>query len=62
METINFLKVGFNLNVMKNNGNQPLDCLRFATSEGMEYPEAVWLVTRLFRLDDDAVFEMEESY
>lgn len=55
-------KIGFNAYQMKKEGMQPLDCLRFATSEGLEYPDAVWMVTRLFGLDDDAVFELEASY
>jgi hypothetical protein len=55
-------KLSLDFVAMINEGMQPLDCLRYATDEGIEYPDAVWLVTRVLKLDDDAVFEMEESY
>lgn len=47
---------------MINEGMQPLDCLYYATSSGMEYPDAVYFVTRVLGLDDDAVFELESAY
>ena len=47
---------------MIDEGMQPLDCLYYATSEGIEYPDAVYLVTRALKLNDDAVFELEEAY
>jgi hypothetical protein len=47
---------------MTKEGMQPLDCLHYAVSEGIEYPDAVYLVTRALRLDDDAVFELEAAY
>lgn len=62
MEDITLQRIAFNAYQMKNEGMQNLDCLRYATGEGLEYPDAVWLITRIFNLDDDAVFEMEESY
>ena len=43
-------------------GMQAYDCLMYAIAEGVEYPDAVYLVTRALRLDDDQVFELEESY
>lgn len=55
-------KLSRNFVAMITEGMEPLDCLRYATDEGIEYPDAVWLVTRVLKLDDDAVFEMEESY
>jgi hypothetical protein len=63
MDDSTLSKIALNVYQMKNEGKQPLDCLRYATDEGrLEYPDAVWLVTRVLKLDDDAVFEMEESY
>jgi hypothetical protein len=38
------------------------EILEFVTSEGIEYPEAVYLVTRALKLDDDEVFDMEDRY
>jgi hypothetical protein len=36
--------------------------LEYVTSEGIEYPDAVYLVTRALRLDDEEVEEMEDRY
>ena len=36
--------------------------LAYVTSEGIEYPDAVYLVTRALKLDDESVFEMEDRY
>ena len=47
---------------MTKEGMQPLDCLYYATGEGVEYPDAVYLVTRALRLDDEEVAEMEDRY
>ena len=47
---------------MDSEGMQPVDCLRFAVDAGIEYPDAVYLVTRALKLDDDQVFEMEDRY
>jgi hypothetical protein len=62
MEDITAQKIAINVYQMKKEGMQPLDCLRYVTGEGFEYPDAVWLVTRVLQLDDDAVFEMEDQY
>ena len=62
MEKTEFQTMAFNLNTMKNNGNDALDCLIFATGRGVEYPDALWMITRLFGLDDDAVSELEDRY
>jgi len=47
---------------MDSEGMEPVDCLRFAVDAGIEYPDAVYLVTRTLKLDDDEVFEMEADY
>ncbi len=44
------------------NGESPTDCLRAATHSGVEYPDAVWLVTDALRLDSESVDEMEAGY
>ena len=61
MNEVTFQKMKFNLSLMKQQGNQPIDCLIYATSKGIEYADSVWLVTRLFSLDDDAVLELEQG-
>ena len=38
------------------------EVLEFVTSEGVEYSDAVYLVTRALKLDDEEVFEMEDRY
>jgi hypothetical protein len=43
-------------------GESPTDILRAATAAGVEYPDAVWLVTDALRLKQDEVEEMEENY
>lgn len=48
--------------VMHRNGESPTDCLIAATSSGVEYPDAVWLVTDALKLKSDEVDEMEENY
>jgi hypothetical protein len=47
---------------MINEGMQPIDCLYYAISAGWEYPDAVYFVTRVLNLNDDAVFELEAAY
>ena len=42
--------------------NSNWEILEYVTSEGIEYPDAVYLVTRALRLDDEEVFEMEDRY
>lgn len=42
--------------------NSNWEILEFVTSEGIEYPDAVYLVTRALRLDDEEVAEMEDRY
>jgi hypothetical protein len=60
MQTHSMLAV--EMQAMIAEGMQPYDCLMYAIAEGVEYPDAVYLVTRALRLDDDQVFELEESY
>lgn len=47
---------------MVSEGMQAWDCLMHAIDEGVEYPDAVYLVTRALRLDADAVYDLEEMY
>jgi len=42
--------------------NSTWEILEYVTSQGIEYPDAVHLVTRALRLDDEEVFEMEDRY
>lgn len=55
-------KLALDFVAMINEGMEPLDCLRYATDEGIEYSDAVWLVSRVLKLDADAVECMEDSY
>lgn len=43
-------------------GMQAYDCLMYAVDEGIEYPDAVYLVTRALRLDSDQIEELENEY
>ena len=47
---------------MISEGMEAYDCLMYAIDEGREYPDALWLVTRALKLDNDAVIELEEMY
>jgi hypothetical protein len=47
---------------MVSEGMEAYDCLMYAIDEGREYPDALWLVTRALKLDNDAVIELEEMY
>ena len=47
---------------MQKECNSTWEILEYVTSEGIEYPDAVYLVTRALRLDDEEVFEMEDRY
>jgi hypothetical protein len=47
---------------MTREGADPLDCLYAATSFGMEYPDAVFFVSRVLRLSDTAIAELEAAY
>jgi hypothetical protein len=60
MQTHSILAV--EMQAMIAEGMQAYDCLMYAISEGVEYPDAVYLVTRALRLDNDQVLELEESY
>jgi hypothetical protein len=42
--------------------NSNWEILEYVTSEGIEYADAVYLVTRALRLDDEEVAEMEDRY
>ena len=47
---------------MVSEGMEAYDCLMYAIDEGREYPDALWLVTRALKLDNEAVIELEEMY
>ena len=47
---------------MRKECNSNWEILEYVTSEGIEYPDAVYLVTRALRLDDEEVSEMEDRY
>jgi len=47
---------------MHKEGFSNWEVLEYVTSEGVEYPDAVYLVTCALRLDDEQVFEMEDRY
>ena len=50
------------MQAMTSEGMQPLDCLMYALAEGVEYPDAVYLVTRALKLDDEDVIILEADY
>lgn len=50
------------LREMTAEGIQAWDCLMYVIDEGVEYPDAVYLVTRALRLNADAVHALEEEY
>jgi len=50
------------IRAMFHNGESPTDCLRNATAAGVEYPDAVWLVTDALKMKSDEVDEMEMKY
>lgn len=62
LDTAIKMQMGLEFIDMINEGMKPVDCLLYATGEGIEYPDAVWFVTRTLRLDDEAVEEMESDY
>jgi hypothetical protein len=43
-------------------GESPTDILRAAVHAGVEYPDAVWLVTDALKMKSDEVDEMELNY
>lgn len=44
------------------NGNSAVEILRSVVRSGVEYPDAVWLVTSALHLQELEVEEMEEEY
>jgi hypothetical protein len=59
---MNMSNVAKDILAMDSEGMQPLDCLYFAIDAGIEYADAVYLVTRTLKLDDEQVFELEADY
>jgi hypothetical protein len=55
-------KLAVECQAMAKECNSNWEILEYVTSEGIEYPEAVYLVTRALRLDDEEVAEMEDRY
>tara|TARA_R110000868_G_C10416277_1_gene722853 strand:+ start:217 stop:411 length:195 start_codon:yes stop_codon:yes gene_type:complete len=55
-------KLAVECQAMAKECNSNWEILEFVTSEGVEYPDAVYLVTRALRLDDEEVAEMEDRY
>lgn len=57
-----FSKLAIACREMARECNSNWEVLEFVISEGVEYADAVYLVTRALKLDDDEVFEMEDRY
>lgn len=55
-------KLATEMKEMISEGMQALDCLMYAIAEGVEYPDAVYLVTRALKLDDEDVLMLESDY
>jgi hypothetical protein len=55
-------KLAIECQAMRKECNSTWEILEYVTSEGVEYPDAVYLVTRALRLDDEEVAEMEDRY
>ena len=47
---------------MKEEGHAPEDILRYVTGEGVEFPDATYLVARVLKLSHEDHLEMEENY
>jgi hypothetical protein len=60
MQTLS--KLAIECQAMRKECNSNWEILEYVTSEGVEYPDAVYLVTRALRLGDDEVAEMEDRY
>jgi hypothetical protein len=55
-------KLAHECQAMAKECNSNWEILEFVTSQGVEYPDAVYLVTRALRLDAEEVAEMEDRY
>jgi len=55
-------KLAIEMQEMISEGMQSFDCLMYALAEGVEYPDAVYLVTRALKLDNDEVLILESDY
>lgn len=47
---------------MYHDGESPVDILTAAIQTGIEYPDAVWLVSSTLRMDEDEREDMEHKY
>ena len=55
-------KLAVECQAMRKECNSTWEILEYVTSQHIEYPDAVYLVTRALRLDDEEVAEMEDRY
>lgn len=55
-------KLAHECQAMAKECNSNWEILEFVTSQGVEYPDAVYLVTRALRLDAEEIAEMEDRY
>lgn len=51
-----------NIRAMHQEGTDAWGCLMYAIDNGLEYPDAVYLVTRALKLTRSEVNELEEEY
>jgi len=47
---------------MAREGAEPVDCLQAAVSSGMEYPDAIYFVSRVLKLSKKALNELVHAY
>lgn len=51
-----------NIRAMHQEGTDAWECLMYTIDNGLEYPDAVYLVTRALKLTSSEVNELEEEY
>ena len=54
--------IASDIRAMSTEGHEPFVILRYVTGEGVEFPDAVALVTRILKLSDEDREEMETDY
>ena len=54
--------IAHDIRAMQSEGHAPFVILRYVTGEGVEFPDAVALVSRLLKLSGDEREEMETDY
>lgn len=50
------------IKAMSRNGDSSWEILHAVVDSGVEYPDAVWKVSKALRMRKDEVAEMEDSY